>query len=162
MSRKGPAFAGLFVLWFATSCLAQGDAKRGQKVFEVCSACHTSEREFWNHTQHSSAYATLSSAHKEFNLDCVSCHVTGYDRPGGSTVVHVENLRDVQCEVCHGPGSGYVAALGDAKLIAMPEQSLCAAQCHHEPHVKADWSVVASWAKIIGPGHQRPPSAASK
>jgi len=129
---------------------------------EVCSACHTSEREFWNHTQHSSAYATLSSAHKEFNLDCVSCHVTGYDRPGGSTVVHVENLRDVQCEVCHGPGSGHVAAPGDAKLIAMPEQSLCAAQCHHEPHVKADWSVVASWAKIIGPGHQRPPSAASK
>lgn len=122
---------------------------------EVCSACHTSEHEFWKLTQHSAAYATLSSAHKEFNLDCVSCHVTGYDKPGGSTVVHVEKFQNVQCEVCHGPGSRHVEAPADPKLIALPDQSLCAAQCHHPPHVKADWSVTASWAKIVGPGHQR-------
>jgi hypothetical protein len=122
---------------------------------EVCSTCHKSEREFWNLTQHAAAYATLSSAHKEFNLDCVSCHVTGYDKPGGSTVVHVEKLSNVQCEVCHGPGSRHVDTPLDQKLIALPEQGLCAAQCHHPPHVKADWSVTASWAKIIGPGHQR-------
>lgn len=122
---------------------------------EVCSACHTSEHEFWRLTQHSAAYATLSSAHKEFNLDCVSCHVTGYDKPGGSTVVHVEKFQNVQCEVCHGPGSRHVEAPADPKLIALPDQSLCAAQCHHPPHVKADWSVTASWAKIVGPGHQR-------
>jgi len=128
---------------------------------EVCSTCHKSEREFWNLTQHSAAYATLSSAHKEFNLDCVSCHVTGYDRPGGSTVVHVEKLSNVQCEVCHGPGSRHVDTPLDEKSIAMPEQSLCAAQCHHEPHVKADWSVTAAWAKIVGPGHQRAQRAPS-
>ncbi|MEO6598835.1 MAG: multiheme c-type cytochrome [Polyangiaceae bacterium] len=122
---------------------------------EVCSSCHKSERAFWNLTQHSAAYATLSSAHKEFNLDCVGCHVTGYDKPGGSTVVHVDKLRNVQCEVCHGPGSRHVDAPLDDKLISLPERSLCAAQCHHPPHVKADWSVTASWAKIIGPGHQR-------
>ena len=127
---------------------------------EVCSTCHKSEREFWNSTQHSAAYATLSSAHKEFNLDCVSCHVTGYDKPGGSTVVHVENLSNVQCEVCHGPGSRHVDTPLESKFIALPEQSLCAAQCHHPPHVKADWSVTASWAKITGPGHQRVTQAA--
>ena len=85
---------------------------------DVCSTCHKSEREFWNLTQHAAAYATLSSAHKEFNLDCVSCHVTGYDKPGGSTVVHVEKLSNVQCEVCHGPGSRHVEAPLDEKLIA--------------------------------------------
>ena len=129
---------------------------------EVCSTCHSSEREFWNRTQHSSAYATLSSAHKEFNLDCVSCHVTGYDRPGGSTVVHVEKLSNVQCEVCHGPGSRHVESPLTEKAIALPEQSLCAAQCHHVPHVKPDWSVTASWAKIVGPGHQRAQNPPSK
>ncbi|MEI9942352.1 MAG: multiheme c-type cytochrome [Pseudomonadota bacterium] len=129
---------------------------------DVCSSCHKSEREFWNLTQHSAAYATLSSAHKEFNLDCVSCHVTGYDKPGGSTVVHVEKLSNVQCEVCHGPGSRHVDTPLDEKLIALPEQSLCAAQCHHVPHVKADWSVSASWAKITGPGHQRTKEALKK
>jgi len=122
---------------------------------EVCSTCHKSEREFWNLTQHSAAYATLSSAHKEFNLDCVSCHVTGYDKPGGSTVVHVEKLTNVQCEVCHGPGSRHVETPLDERAIAQPDPSFCAAQCHHVPHVKADWSVSASWAKIVGPGHQR-------
>ena len=122
---------------------------------EACSVCHKSEREFWNRTQHAGAYATLSSAHKEFNLDCVSCHVTGYDRPGGSTVVHVEKLTNVQCEVCHGPGSRHAESPLADKSIAFPEQSLCAAECHHPPHVKADWSVTASWAKIVGPGHQR-------
>jgi len=127
---------------------------------DVCSTCHKSEREFWNLTQHSGAYATLSSAHKEFNLDCVSCHVTGYDKPGGSTVVHVDKLRNVQCEVCHGPGSRHAdSPLGEKLIAAMPEQSLCAAQCHHPPHVKPDWSVTDSWAKIIGPGHQRRPNS---
>ena len=122
---------------------------------EVCSTCHKSEREFWNHTQHATAYRTLSTAHKEFNLDCVGCHVTGYDKPGGSTVVHVEKLRDVQCEICHGPGSRHVDTPLDEKLIDLPEQGLCAAQCHHPPHVKADWSAADSWEKIVGPGHKR-------
>ena len=120
---------------------------------EVCSTCHKSERAFWDKTQHAGAYATLSSAHKEFNLDCVSCHVTGYDKPGGSTVVHVENLSNVQCEVCHGPGSRHVQKPSDDKLIALPEHGLCAATCHHPPHVHADWSVTDAWPKIIGPGH---------
>ncbi|MEP7052140.1 MAG: multiheme c-type cytochrome [Pseudomonadota bacterium] len=122
---------------------------------EACSTCHKSEREFWNHTQHAAAYPTLASEHKEFNLDCVSCHVTGYDKPGGSTVVHVEKLENVQCEVCHGPGSRHVDAPLDAKLISIPEQNYCAATCHHTPHVKADWSAALSWPKIVGPGHQR-------
>ena len=140
-------------------------AAEGQSHYvgvEVCSSCHKSEREFWNLTQHSAAYATLSSAHKEFNLDCVSCHVTGYDKPGGSTVVHVEKLSNVQCEVCHGPGSRHAESPLADKAISLPEQSLCAAQCHHPPHVKADWSVTASWAKIIGPGHQRASKPAGK
>ncbi|MEO8903840.1 MAG: multiheme c-type cytochrome [Polyangiaceae bacterium] len=122
---------------------------------EVCSTCHKSEREFWNHTRHAAAYPTLASEHKEFNLDCVSCHVTGYDKPGGSTVVHVEKLENVQCEVCHGPGSRHVETPLDEKLISIPEQNYCAATCHHPPHVKADWSAAESWHTIVGPGHQR-------
>ena len=124
---------------------------------EACSSCHKSEREFWDQTRHAVAYPTLSSEHKEFNLDCVSCHVTGYDKPGGSTVVHVEKLENVQCEVCHGPGSRHADKPLEDKLISIPEQGYCAATCHHPPHVKADWSAALSWQKIVGPGHQRQP-----
>lgn len=123
---------------------------------EACTKCHESQRKFWNQTSHSAAYATLSSQHKEFNLECVGCHVTGYGRPGGSTVTHVENLTSVQCEVCHGPGSKHVAAPKDKTLVKMPSPSFCASECHHPPHVHPGWSAEAAWPKIVGPGHGMP------
>jgi len=128
--------------------------KAGYIGVQACTECHQEERDFWDKTQHAGAYETLSSEHKEFNLDCVSCHVTGYDRPGGSTVTHVNNLKDVQCEQCHGPGSLHVDSPLDPKLITRrPEQSMCASTCHHPPHVGADWSVEAAWPQILGKGH---------
>jgi len=122
---------------------------------EVCSSCHLEERAFWNKMRHAKAYDTLVSQHKEFNLECVSCHVTGYEKPGGSTVVHVENLTAVQCEVCHGPGSRHVADPSDMKLIDLePPRTMCASSCHHPPHVGPTWNVDEAWPKIIGEGHR--------
>lgn len=120
----------------------------------ACAACHAEEHVFWKKTGHAGAYATLTRQHKQFNLDCVGCHVTGYDKPGGSTVTHVEKLTDVQCEVCHGPGSQHPDDPKDPKLLVFkPEKTLCAPACHHPPHVKPDWSVDQAWKHIIGPGH---------
>lgn len=123
---------------------------------EGCSKCHASQRKFWDSTSHAAAYATLSSQHKEFNLDCVGCHVTGYGKPGGTTVTHVDGLSAVQCEVCHGPGSKHAAAPKEKGLMQMPDHGLCASQCHHPPHVHPGWSADAAWPKIIGPGHGMP------
>ncbi len=123
---------------------------------DACSTCHVEEHAFWLTTSHAKAYATLSVAHKEFNLDCVGCHVTGYEKPGGSTVTFVEKLENVQCEVCHGPGSAHVDGGGDkSKISRRPSESLCAEACHHPPHVGADWSYAAALSKILGPGHGR-------
>jgi len=123
---------------------------------ETCSNCHQEERKFWDTTSHAKAYATLSTAHKEFNLDCVRCHVTGYEKAGGSTVTHVEGLRDVQCEVCHGPGSNHAERPLDKTAIRRtPDIDSCSGACHHPPHVNADWNVGLAWSKIIGPGHGR-------
>jgi len=123
---------------------------------EKCSACHIEEAAFWKTTRHAKAYETLVKDDKQFNLDCVSCHVTAYEKPGGSTVTHVLGLTDVQCETCHGPGSLHVANPADPKLIqAAPERNLCAQSCHHPPHVKKDWSVDDAWKLVLGPGHGR-------
>ncbi len=131
--------------------------EKGQSSFvgiDKCATCHAEERAFWQGTAHSGAYATLARQNKQFNLDCVDCHVTGYEKPGGSTVTFVKNLENVQCEVCHGPGSRHVDAPKNKELIvAKPGKSLCAPACHHPPHVKNDWNVDAAWKKIIGPGH---------
>ena len=88
------------------------------------------------------------------NLDCVGCHVTGYDKPGGSTVTHVEGLTDIQCEICHGPASRHAESPNDKTLILRsPPKSLCASECHHPPHVGKDWSVEQAWPRILGRGH---------
>ena len=77
---------------------------------EACTDCHDDARKVWDKTPHAHAYATLQKDFKEYNLDCVSCHVTGYDKPGGSTVTYNEKLQNVQCEKCHGPGSLHAKA----------------------------------------------------
>lgn len=132
-------------------------APEGQSSFvgvDRCTTCHQEERAFWDKTRHATAYETLSSQHKEFNLDCVGCHVTGYQEPGGSTVTHVENLTDVQCETCHGPGSRHAENPGVPRAIARsPERTLCGPKCHHPPHVPSTWSVDVAWSQILGPGH---------
>lgn len=119
---------------------------------ESCTECHEDATTFWKQTGHAKAYETLSVDHKEFNLDCVSCHVTGYERPGGSTVTFVENLKDVQCEECHGPGSRHVETEDTAFITLRPEKSLCQ-KCHHPPHVADDWSADEAWGHIVGKGH---------
>jgi hypothetical protein len=119
-----------------------------------CAGCHKSEKRFWSTTRHAKAYATLSTEDKQFNLDCVSCHVTGYGRPGGSTVTHVDKLEDVQCEVCHGPGSQHAESPMTVHVPApKPDPQTCLG-CHHPPHVEG-FDPVAKMSAIIGPGHGR-------
>lgn len=119
-----------------------------------CEGCHAEAVQFWRSTPHFKAYLTLEQQDKQFNLDCVGCHVTGYDKPGGSTVTYVEGLSGVQCEVCHGPGSLHIADPADAERIAQaPARSLCAGACHHPPHVPEGWNADAKWPKILGKGH---------
>lgn len=120
---------------------------------EACTVCHDDERRVWDGTQHSHAYATLEEDFKQFNLDCVSCHVSGYGKPGGSTVTFVDKLKDVQCEECHGPGSLH-AKKPDKKglIILKPDPQSCVSQCHHPPHVE-NFDPVAKMELILGPGH---------
>jgi 2',3'-cyclic-nucleotide 2'-phosphodiesterase (5'-nucleotidase family) len=134
-------------------------ARPGEATYigaEACSNCHAEEYAFWKGTPHFHAYASLSTQHKEFNLDCVSCHVTGYEKPGGSTVTHVAGFENVQCEVCHGPGSRHEDTPSDTSaIVASPPKTLCAGTCHHPPHVPAGWNPDDAWKVIVGKGHGR-------
>ncbi|MBK6698059.1 MAG: hypothetical protein IPG50_38625 [Myxococcales bacterium] len=120
---------------------------------DACDACHSDAREVWDKTPHARAYATLTKQHKEFNLDCVSCHVTGYDQPGGSTVTAVKGKENVQCETCHGPSSLHADNPKVAVPIPKPKGDQCLA-CHHPPHVH-EFDPAARMPEILGKGHGR-------
>lgn len=132
---------------------------KGEPYFvgvEVCKVCHEAPYAQWKTEGHAKAYETLAKGSKNFNLDCVSCHVTGYDKPGGSTVTAVAGLEDVQCEDCHGAGSQHV---DDPYSFPLPDkdkvgESVCT-QCHHPPHTSV-FDFKARIDKILGPGHGKP------
>lgn len=73
---------------------------------QACGACHAKEMETWSHTGHAHAMATLVTAGKDFDPDCLRCHVTAW-KDGYQDPLATPELADVQCEACHGPGRAH-------------------------------------------------------
>lgn len=125
---------------------------------ETCGSCHASALGWWRRHPHGRAYATLTERHHEFDLQCVGCHVTGYGRPGGSTVTHnLEGaLVNVGCESCHGPGSAHVANPGAMPRSVQREvpENVCTGCHNHEHSDQFDYSIYR--ARIVVPGHGLP------
>jgi 2',3'-cyclic-nucleotide 2'-phosphodiesterase (5'-nucleotidase family) len=101
----------------------------------TCQGCHAAAYSWWQSHPHGRAYATLERVHKQFNLSCVGCHVTGYGKPSGATVVNNEGLVNVGCESCHGPGSQHTAqpTAANYKLTTQPGEAVCKT-CHTPEH----------------------------
>lgn len=124
-----------------------------------CGECHAEELTWWGTTLHGHAYQTLVDVHKEYNLTCVGCHVTGYNRPGGSTVAHVGEhgeLQNVGCENCHGPGSEHAADPSTGHIARDMHEDTCL-RCHTPEH--SDRFVYDAYRRMmIAPGHGLPSS----
>jgi hypothetical protein len=119
-----------------------------------CVDCHTDEASFWKTTVHHDAWKTLEERGQQFDFSCIGCHVTGFDKPGGSNLSHNDKLRDVQCETCHGPGSIHVAKGGEEKPLAIlkaPPKDLCGG-CHTKEHSDT-FQYEAYLRDILGKGH---------
>lgn len=130
---------------------------------------------FWRGTHHSGAWKTLVEGGKDLSYDCVSCHATGFDRPSGSNLWTLArwqraavpdggaagtapdgragpDLRDVQCEVCHGPGSMHALSPGKYPVpIPRPTEARCL-ECHTKEHSDT-FQYEAYLRDILGEGH---------
>ncbi len=81
-----------------------------------CKGCHEYEYEKWSTKSHARAYETLKRVGSEFDPECVLCHVVGLKDEGGFvSEQETADLKDVGCEVCHGPGSEHNKSLGTTK-----------------------------------------------
>ncbi len=121
----------------------------------TCADCHQDAVDFWKGTVHAQAWKTLVDRGQQFDYSCIGCHVTGFDKPGGSNLGHTDDLRDVQCETCHGPGSIHVAQGGNEKPFAIaraPAPDLCATQCHTKEHSDT-FQYDAYLRDVTGKGH---------
>lgn len=148
---------------------------RGEPSFvgaSKCVACHQDATRFWKETRHSHAYATLEAVKKQFSLDCIQCHVTGWQQPGGVCRIdsteaggpavdgHGLGRRDVQCEACHGPGSAHVAD-GTGAFIRREVPAAFCMRCH-EPANSPQFNDAKYRPFVVGPGHGAPLAGGQK
>jgi nitrate/TMAO reductase-like tetraheme cytochrome c subunit len=93
-------------LSLATAAVAAEPVYMGAKF---CRTCHSSadndRHHLWLQSAHASAFEVLKGVEK-IDPECLSCHTTGYGKPSSEKTTG-KDLRGVQCEACHGPGSEY-------------------------------------------------------
>jgi hypothetical protein len=122
----------------------------------VCIGCHADPGDVWEKTEHAHAYKTLEAKHKQYDLDCVRCHVLGSDKPGG--VCRVDQVKDrdyVGCESCHGPGSLHADDPDKIPpLVIKPSEQNC--RVCHTPENSTNFDFATYLPKILGPGHGKP------
>jgi nitrate/TMAO reductase-like tetraheme cytochrome c subunit len=122
---------------------------------QQCIDCHQEAYDFWKTTPHAKAYPDLVKRQKQYDTSCISCHVVGYQKPGGTCdVAQTSGRESVQCESCHGAGSLHAEA-GEESLIALkvPEK-----QCRtcHDPENSPHFNDATYRPQILGPGHGMP------
>ena len=128
---------------------AAGEA--GYVGVEKCLECHEETRAFWEKDRHHDAWETIVEDKKTFDIYCVSCHVTGFMRPGGSSIKKLDGLHDVQCESCHGPGSLHAESSEAAHIQREVPESTCRT-CHNPKHsTRFDYDAYKK--RLLVPGH---------
>ncbi|MCZ6784586.1 MAG: redoxin domain-containing protein [Proteobacteria bacterium] len=82
---------------------------KGYTGSDVCGVCHTLEHATWEFTSHAAAFNTLVKHAADTDGECVSCHVVGFEKPGGFSMAdRPAHLEDVGCESCHGRGGPHL------------------------------------------------------
>ncbi|MDH5571644.1 MAG: cytochrome c family protein [Gammaproteobacteria bacterium] len=149
---------------------------------ELCRMCHIPHFESWSETKMSQAFDLLkpgvrSDAKTKAGLDpetdytnnsaCLMCHTTGFGRPGGFiSMDKTPDMANVQCEMCHGPGSLYAQMMLQVKgtytrqdyinkgkmIMPSKQNNVCTQQCHNQasPFVKPDYNFDFENRKAIG------------
>jgi len=121
---------------------------------ENCHSCHGYEHDKWATKAHAHAYETLVKVGSQYDPECVGCHVVGFGYESGFiTEASAKDLRNVGCEVCHGPGSDHAKAVTTGRVdtgMTQP-QSKCI-DCHtadrspgYQGHEKEKLEKIVHW-----------------
>ncbi|MBL8921395.1 MAG: cytochrome C [Myxococcaceae bacterium] len=130
-------------------------ARAGFVGSEACVGCHPDAATVWKASKHVRSYERLVAKGKQYHLDCITCHVTGWRQPGGvCRLDDVEGRAEVGCESCHGPGWRHTQLPG-RETISLGREAKTCTTCHdpeNSPHFDYE-----PWLRaVLGPGHGRP------
>ena len=114
--------------------IARGELFGDYQGYETCETCHGDLVDGWKTTPHASAFEDLKKQgeEKQENPGCVQCHVVAYGKDGGFIDMELTpELKDVQCESCHGPGKKHNETFSAEDIVGKPGEEVCR-QCHTE------------------------------
>lgn len=101
---------------------------------ESCNTCHQYAYIEWMGKDHANAFATLEEVGSQYDPECVKCHVVGMEYESGFVSESKTPLmKDVGCEVCHGPGSKHNAYPHEITMPVAEPNSVCI-ECHTPEH----------------------------
>lgn len=108
----------------------------------VCGNCHVGKQAEWQGTAHADAWEGLqgSGSAQAFCETCHTVSASGNPAQGdvGWTATGDPRYHDVQCESCHGPGSGHIAnpdaSQPLASILVGTEVENSCGECHSGTH----------------------------
>jgi hypothetical protein len=129
----------------------QSEKLKGDKFLSdaACKRCHEDIYQLWVETPHAHAYESLAEKGMERDNDCLSCHTTGFGKATGYVPPPMPasadagppkqppgtpDLRNVQCEACHGMGTYHQRDEGDFLKVTNAECMSC-----HDPENSPDF-----------------------
>jgi len=101
---------------------------------EKCKNCHAEHVKTYSEWKYSRNFRVLEMRGKDHDPECLRCHTTGYGKPGGFVDIEkTPDMKNVQCEVCHGPASLHVSAPTvevHQRTLSIPK-NICTT-CHYQ------------------------------
>lgn len=153
-----------------------------------CGECHSKAFDIWKKTPHAHAFESLDPVHqrqgyerlhgiaRDFDPECLSCHVTGWDpeeyvrfKSGFVNEAFAADdsekrlqalMAGSQCENCHGPGSRHVelieagnneAAATEVRVSLEHARNETCGKCHDADN-SPDFNFAEYWEKVKHPG----------
>jgi hypothetical protein len=136
-------------------CEAPTPERPGYVGSAACAGCHPAATVAFRAMKHARAYAALVDQGKQHHLDCVTCHVTGWQRPGGvCRIDKTEGRAEVGCEACHGPGSRHALAPTKQTIQRAATPATCTG-CHDHEN-SPSFAFDAYLKAVLVPGHGLP------
>jgi hypothetical protein len=133
----------------------QAAADSGERSFvgsDTCAACHTKAYLWWQDTAHARALDLLERRGRDRDVECIGCHVTGFQQPGGATLASQEHFTGVGCESCHGAGSAHANNPMRLSSITRSVPAEVCARCHNAER-SPDFDYQSGRALLINAAH---------